>query len=132
MGEMGQYGHQKMHIILLYKPINYGLNWWAYIGVLRVKDVLTFLPTKTLPGKKSLRIRTKLHNHFRLETGPIWTFYGSKICVFNRARALWWQITIIRAIKALIAIKCSQRLAGAVGLPAAAGTVKIIENIDTF
>ena len=41
-----------MRIFNLYKPINYGLNWWAYIEVIRVKDVLTFLPAKTLPGKK--------------------------------------------------------------------------------
>ena len=36
----------------LYKPINYGLNGWSYIGVVRAKDVLTFLSVKTLPGKK--------------------------------------------------------------------------------
>ena len=52
LNQMGQYGHQKMQNVLLYMPLNYGLNWWAYIGVIRVKDVLTFLPAKTLPGKK--------------------------------------------------------------------------------
>ena len=49
---MGQYGHQKMQNFLPYKPIYYEVNWWAYIGVIRIKDVLTILPAKTLPGKK--------------------------------------------------------------------------------